>query len=112
MVVKFYSFSKRPKSSKVPQAGYSGEVILNNVVLKEECSIISPILRVAWTGQSGSPVSKTYCIIPDFGRNYFITDWIYVNKGLWEATLELDLLGTYRENIKGSNLYVDRRIKR
>lgn len=93
----FYSFSKKENSTarpSMPSFSYP-------IVLTEDCSIINPVIIVQL---ERSPTSINYCYINEFGRYYFVNNWVWKN-GRWFAELNCDVLATYRNVIANSNLY-------
>lgn len=98
--VVFYTFSKEVNSTAQPTgAGTSFDCIL-----RSDTSVISPSIELM---TSGNPCSYNYCHISDFGRYYFVQDWISV-KGRWVAKLTVDVLATYKSQITASSQYVSR----
>lgn len=66
--------------------------------LREDCSIIDPIIRVE--GISGSDLPYiNYCEIVEFGRYYYIKDIVLVGN-LYELRCHIDVLMTYKDQIK------------
>lgn len=66
--------------------------------LREDCSIIDPIIKVE--GISGSDLPYiNYCEIVEFGRYYYIKDIVLVGK-LYELRCHIDVLETYKDQIK------------
>lgn len=51
------------------------------------------------------PQTYNYCHIPQFQRYYFINNWTYVGR-LWVASCVVDVLATYRTEIRNSQQYV------
>ena len=93
----FYSFSKRENSTARP----SGSGTSFSCTLKEPTSIEAPTLELA----IASPTFYDYAYIPSFDRYYYVTDWTY-NRGVWEVTLAVDALATYKTEIGSSYIYV------
>lgn len=98
MTVYFTTTNKRFNSTKQVTGGTSF-----NVTLKDKTSITNPVLLV-----NSNNTSWNYCIIPTFGRSYFITNIIAVNNNLFEYYLSVDVLGTYSNQIKTKTLLVER----
>lgn len=94
MVARFYSFSKRNKSTKIPSGSYTEK----SIFLKDETTVIRPVIIV----QTIDAVSFNYVHLVNWNRYYFVTDWMYV-KGCWEISLVLDPLATYKTNILSTN---------
>lgn len=96
----FSQFSKRVNSTARPAS--SGTTV--NVELKSPCSIIRPQLELA-------PISGVnytalnYCYIGQWNRYYWVEDWTWEN-GLWVASLHIDVLASWKDNIGASTLYV------
>lgn len=105
MNISFYKFSKRPNSTAVP--GAASEPYIVACTLTGSCSILSPFLRLERSPEVLNIWEYNYCYIPDFGRYYFITDWV-TTATMWEASLSCDVLGSYKNAIGNSNLYVMR----
>ena len=83
-------------------------------VLKDSTSILNPVIKI-----SGSiPSTCNYITIPDFGRSYFVTDIRTVTNNIYEITAHVDVLSTYKKEIRECtgiiarqerkwNLYID-----
>lgn len=108
MTVKFYSFSKRPNSTKQPAAN-SEALSLSSVELKEECNFITPVLKLKGltSGTTFVPGMYNYVYIPLWLRYYFIRDWRYIN-GLWEVELIVDALASFKTDIGNTSTYIER----
>lgn len=105
----FFQFSKKRNSTKQPTSG-SG-ITYTNLELKDDCSILNPIIRLRVAGMpvvSVAPVNTfTYCYIGKFNRYYFIDDWVYT-AGMWEGHLSIDVLASHKTEIGASSAYVVR----
>ena len=98
--VKFYTFAKDVNSTKLPTG--AGTTI--NCDLREPTSIITPVITIK---VASKPTGYNYAYISDFGRYYFLNDWVS-EYGRWTAHLKVDVLGTYSTTIKASSQYVRR----
>ena len=67
--------------------------------LREETSIIDPVVRVYGVGLDSLKFAN-YMTIPDFGRKYFITGIRSVRNGLVEISGHVDVLSTYATQIR------------
>ena len=107
--VEFFAFSKKRNSTKQPTLG-SG-TSYTTVTLKDDCSILNPIITVAVASMPVTTVAPvntfTYCYIAKFNRYYFIEDWVY-SKGMWEGHLSIDVLASHKVEIGTSSQYVVR----
>lgn len=64
--------------------------------LKDGCSIENPVLLLS----AGNLTGCNYLYIPDFNRYYFITDIVSVRNGLWEISAHVDVLMSFKDEIK------------
>lgn len=89
MEARFYSFSKRNNSTKIPD----GSGVIYNINLKQNTSILSPTISVDF-----APYNYNYVFIPSFSRYYHISNWFY-SDGLWWINLTEDYLASYKNQI-------------
>lgn len=99
--INFWNFSKRKNSTALP----SGTAVSYNCEIKEPSDLTSPQLLLN-LGQSEAP-AYNYAQIPAFSRYYFITEWRF-DRGLWIASLQVDVLASYRTEIGNQSMYVAR----
>lgn len=95
----FFQFSKRLNSTKVPTGGTSYPIIL-----KEGCSVQSPVIGLKWDGSS-NPSQNNMAWIGPFHRYYWITDWTYQDR-IWWASLKTDVLASLKPIITQTAKYV------
>ena len=109
MTIEFWNFSKKRNSTKQPTTGTGTQY--TGVELKDDCSILNPVIRVRVAGipvPTVAPVNTfTYAYIAKFQRYYFISDWVYT-PGIWEAHLTLDVLASHKTEIGSTSAYVER----
>lgn len=85
-------------------------------VLKESTSIINPIIRLKATDVN--VLKGNYCYIPKFNRFYYINNVTNINADMWELSLHVDVLMSFRDDIEtrhvvfnhsesGFNLYLN-----
>ena len=96
--VTFYTFEKHSNSTKQPSGGTT-----YNCTLIQPCGVMSPQIQLE-IGQT-NPVEYNYAYIPDFKRYYFIRDWSW-DRGIWTATMAVDVLASFKEDIGNSFQYV------
>ncbi len=99
LTVTFYKFTKRSDSTARPAGGTSF-----GCVLKTASSVIDPVIELD-TGTTARP-DFNYAYIPDYGRYYWISDWTWISNRLWEASMTVDILATYKNEIGNTPLYV------
>lgn len=102
--VKLYKFSKVSNSTAIP-ASTAGDV--THVVLKEETSLLQPVLVLQTASKTTDPTGWNYAYISEWERYYFIVNWVYLG-AVWEAHLEVDALASFRSQIGDSTQYVTR----
>lgn len=95
----FYQFAKRTNSTKRPDGGQEF-----GIDLKAPCNIIDPEIKIA---TQNDPTGYNYCYLPTFSRYYWVKNWTY-SDGLWAASLTVDTLASYRDQIGYSTEYVVR----
>ena len=109
MLVNLYSFEKKKNSTKQPLI--SSATTLTSVQLKDETSIMNPVLLVNPSNSALPspfvPSGFNYANIPSFGRYYYISDWTWKN-GIWECTLNVDVLASFKTAIGNTSAYVER----
>lgn len=96
MVITLYKMtSEKQKLSKhlKSEEEYSG-------YLKDQSSIIKPVFMI----EDDNPSLFNYAYIPAFDRYYFIDDIISVRSGLWEIHLSVDVLMSFKNDIKEMNV--------
>lgn len=98
MKATFYNFSKKNNSTAIPSGG--SEI---DIFLKDNCSVLNPVIEL----HSDTRPLYTYCHIPDFTRYYFIGDWNY-DRGVWTASLSIDVGASYRAQIREYTAFVER----
>lgn len=99
----FFTLAKRDNSTKQPQIS---DGVLYSCILKHESGILNPSISVN-IGLTNNPSQYNYAYIPEFGRYYFISEWLFEDS-LWTAFLKVDVLATYKNEIGESNLYIMR----
>ena len=83
------------------------EESVRNGTLKDGCSVLSP--SVVLTGENLSGFNYAY--IPQFSRYYFIKEITSVKSGLWEISMRVDVLETYKDCIKANTAILKRQEK-
>lgn len=98
--VKFFTFAKEPNSTALP----SGSGTNFDCVLIDNTSVMNPQIKLI---VSSNPCTYNYAYISDFGRYYFISDWS-ADAGRWIATMNCDVLASFKSSITSSTQYVAR----
>lgn len=82
------------------------ELVTLTGTLRESSSIIDPVIALADVDEYISTANFAY--IPEFGRYYFITGIESLLNGLWRFSMHIDVLYTYREQIKRNKAIIER----
>lgn len=99
----FYSFSKKPNSTKRPAASNVGIPVA--IELKAPTDIMNPEITISGATGITNPYQWNYCYIQEFSRYYFISNWTWT-PALWTASMHVDVLATYKAEIAVSSQYV------
>lgn len=106
MQIHFFSgFQKRENSTKVPLVTDATKVL--DGYLREPCSVMNPIVQIKRPLSDAVPYSYSYAYIGDFGRWYFVKDWVWTD-GLWECQMKEDVLASFKTDIGNTTAYVER----
>ena len=102
--VTFWTFTKKGKSTAHPTATGTSY----NCTAKIPLTVTTPRLQLQLAGgATANPSAWNYAYIPAFSRYYFVTEW--TNAGpLWEASLSVDALASWKTEIGALSLYVFR----
>lgn len=106
--VNFWTYSKKTNSTAIPASGSAS--VTFQMELKEPCSAIHPTLVIAasdFISSSVAPTIYNYCQIPSFQRYYHVIDWVY-NAGVWEVSLIVDPLGSWKSAIGTIECLIER----
>ena len=74
--------------------------------LREQSSIINPTINIADIDQYIDRANYAY--IQEFNRYYFVTNIESVHNNLWRISLHVDVLYTYRTQIRGNSAIIAR----
>ena len=102
-IILYTGFAKKKNSTKVPPSGTTSITLTGT--LKEPCSVMQPVFQIKRGAIDAVPDPYTYAYIAVFGRYYFVRDVTW-RDGLWEISLEVDVLASYRTQIGNSTHYV------
>lgn len=72
--------------------------------LRKECSIIEPIITIEYDGFP----TFNYVRVDAFDRYYFVTDIVSVRQNVWEISLNIDVLMSYKNAIAECVGFIDR----
>lgn len=101
LTVKFYSVSKAVNSTAQPTGEPMAEYECR---MLDACSILRPVILLN-VGPQANPTGANYAYIAEYNRYYWVADWT-VNRGQWAATLTIDPLASWKEDIGNTFQYV------
>lgn len=101
LTVKFYSVSKAVNSTALPTGEPMAEYECR---MLDACSILRPVILLN-VGPQANPTGANYAYIAEYNRYYWVSDWT-VNRGQWAATLSIDPLASWKEEIGNTFQYV------
>lgn len=98
MNITFYTVSKKRNSTRQPSSGtsYTG-------TLTQASGVVSPTIIMEF---GNTAPAYNYAYITEFGRYYWINEITSVGGGLWEVSMSVDVLATYKTAIGSSSKYV------
>lgn len=99
MNIRFYNFSKKHNSTAQP----TGDGTVVACTIKTPSSLQAPVVEV----NSATIPTYNYAYIPDLGRYYFVTGTAY-NRGIWEISLRVDVLASFKTDIGSTSMYFER----
>ena len=104
MQIVFYSgFNKKKNSTKKPAAGQTSITLTGT--LKENCSILNPVVEIKRVTGDVVPQGFTYAYISSFNRYYFVTDWTW-REPFWECRMTVDVLASWKTQIGQQTEYI------
>lgn len=101
LTVKFYSVSKAVNSTALPTGEPMAEYECR---MLDACSILRPVILLN-VGPQANPTGANYAYIAEYNRYYWVSDWT-INRGQWAATLTIDPLASWKEEIGNTFQYV------
>jgi hypothetical protein len=112
--ITLYQFDKLHNSTKIPVV--SAGTLATTCEIKTVCSAFVPVVTFTDTtftsnDQLYAPTRYNYAYISDFSRYYWITNWSW-NNGIWAASLQVDVLASFKTDIGSSSQYVLRSASR
>lgn len=100
--IKTYNYSG--ETSRVDKTDYLTPISTISGVLREEASLLNFNVLI----QSDTVPNFNYCYIDKFKRYYYVTEPVSVRQNLWELTMQVDALMTYKDSLLKCEGYIDR----
>ena len=80
---------------------------MSNVIIKENSSIINPVFIIK-NVTNQKIIKSNYLFSDDFNRYYYINNIVAINGGMFELHCSVDVLYTYKNDIKKLTTLIDR----
>lgn len=98
--VSLWNYSKKENSTSQPD---------NSTAYTVTCDLMdgSGMLAPTMVLNGDNPTAYNYAYIEEFNRYYFINNWRY-SLGLWTAEMQVDVLASWKPQIRSSHVYVAR----
>ena len=80
---------------------------MSNVIIKENTSIINPVFIIK-NVVNQKIIKSNYLFSNDFNRYYYINNIVAINGGMFELHCSVDVLFTYKNEIKRLTTLIDR----
>lgn len=100
--IKTYNYSG--EISRVDKTDYLTPISTISGVLRGEASLLNFNVLI----QSDTVPNFNYCYIDKFKRYYYVTEPVSVRQNLWEMTMQVDALMTYKDSLLKCEGYIDR----
>lgn len=100
--IKTYNYSG--ETSRVDKTDYLTPISTLSGVLRGESSLLNFNVLI----QSDTVPNFNYCYIDKFKRYYYVTEPVSVRQNLWEMTMQVDALMTYKDSLLKCEGYIDR----
>lgn len=100
--IKTYNYSG--ETSRVDKTDYLTPISTLSGVLRGEASLLNFNVLI----QSDTVPIFNYCYIDKFKRYYYVTEPVSVRQNLWEMTMQVDALMTYKDSLLKCEGYIDR----
>lgn len=96
-------YNNQSKNTKL-EKNIGAPVATINCNVKHDCDIISPSVII----ESSTPVNCNYCYIEKFKRYYYVENITYLIGKRYRYDLRVDVLMSFKEDIKKCNAYIER----
>lgn len=83
----------------------------HDITLKDDSSISAPVIRLK-DARTDLDVIANYAHIEAFGRYYYVTNMVSLNKDIWQLALSVDVLESFKADILDSQAEITRHMKK
>lgn len=88
----------------VDKTEYLTEITTLSGTLRQSCNIVNPTIIIE---MNDVPVFN-YVYIEKFNRYYYVNDVTNIVNGIWQISLKVDVLNTYKDEIKDQQAIITR----
>ena len=99
-----HTYKSSAEQNRVDKTNFLTADMIISGVLREASSLIHPSI----TFTSDTIPTFNYVYIPIFNRYYYVTDITSIKNKLWQMSLTVDVLMTYKEALLACTGYIDR----
>lgn len=104
LTIAFWSYNKRLNSTKAPAVDSFKSKFL--CTLKDDTNILHPVIKIQnRSDEEWNPHDLNYAYMQAFNRFYHVDNWSY-NRGLWECSLSVDVLASWKDSIRANKFYI------
>lgn len=105
VTINLYKFTKKLNSTTTPAITVTPDVY--NCVFLDAQSIMNPVIEIEDTESKNTEMMQyTYAYIPTLSRYYFISNIVLVDNIRYTYYLQVDVLGSFKEDILNSRQYI------
>ena len=97
-------YNNTAETNRVDKTNYLTLINQVNGNLREETSLTDLVITI----QQNEVPTFNYAFIKSFNRYYYVTDITSVRNNLWEISLSVDVLMTYKEALLNCTGFIDR----
>ena len=94
------------ENNRVDKTNYLTNRFAINGTIRDNCSVVDPVIIIEKTNPS--KFDYNYLYIEEFKRWYYINDYISIRNNLWELHAHVDVLYTWRADIKNMTCVADK----
>ena len=97
-------YQNSSEQARIDKTNYLKSVGVLTGKLRASTSIVSPVINI----QMSTVPNFNYVLIPKFSRYYYVVDVVSIRTNLWEITLMVDPLMSFKNAILGCSAFIDR----
>lgn len=99
-----FLYKSTAEMKRVDKSDYLALVSMLTGTLRNETSIINPTIRI----ELDTAPNFNYVYIPVFKRYYFVVNSVSIVNKIWDISLSVDVLMSYKEGIYNLTAFIDR----